>query len=85
MAKSKYSACAGEAKLENGVTVEVRYLSAAHIKHLFGKQPPFGPNRKRVGWYWSPKDPHAMMTGPYSSSTKALKAAIEANRSVKGA
>lgn len=87
MAKSAYAACAGTATLENGTTVEVKYLDAAKIRAIFGKQPPLGPNRKRIGWYWvpqfaysTPETRDAVIRGPYTSSTKALKAAIEANR-----
>jgi hypothetical protein len=86
MAKSKYDAYAGKAEMPNGTTVDVRYLGAAGVRAEFGVQPPYGhPNRKRrIGWYWvAETDTTRAITGPFTSSRKAMQDAITSNPEVR--
>ncbi len=72
----------GEAVMENGAHVEIFYLDRQGVRDTFGKQAPGRPNRKHIGWYWCRKtDTSARdISGPFSSSRKAIEHAARLNR-----
>ena len=74
------AAFAGTASLPNGSRAVVEYLDKDGLKKHFGYQPPGHPRRKLAGWYWQPYPDRNAIHGPFTSSRKAIKDAIDCNR-----